>query len=104
MFGLQLLAVVAILAIAYRKEILSFYSKMVEKIKEKNEKPYRPILSKDTKDFLGLIWKVLLVIVLMIVVFFVCSLIFPGVLGYVLGGVLDFISIIIIAVVACNGY
>ena len=97
MFGLQILAVVVILAIAYRKEILSLFSKMVKKVEERKDK--EQILSDDTKGFLILIVKVLLVAALLIGLFFICTLIFPGVLGQVIGGAAAFISLIVIIIV-----
>lgn len=80
----QILAIAVVLLIAYKKQVLEFF--------RKNKKNFKKItISKGTKKFLKVISAVIIWLILLIGVFFVCNLLFPGGAGYFLGGVIDFV-------------
>ena len=116
MITIQILAVVLILAIAYKKEIVALFKKVGERI-EKNQKddanaPAKKrggglkkffnsidFLSDETKRFLRILCGVIIYVVLLISIFLVCHLLFPEGAGYALGSVIDIAVIFAVVIV-----
>lgn len=111
MITIQILAVVLILAIAYKKEIVALFKKTGERIEKNQEDANAPakkrggglkkffnsidFLSDETKRFLRILCGVIICVALLIVIFLVCHILFPGGAGYAVGSVIDIVLIIL---------
>lgn len=110
MITTQILIVIVILAVAYRKEIIALFKKTREGVEartsegstRKKKRPSRlkeffdsiEFLSEGTKKFLRVLFGAALCVAFLIVIFLVCHILFPGGAGYALGGVIDFVLVI----------
>ena len=83
MIAVQIVLIVTILSVAYKKEILSLFNKMRE-----NRKDHK-IFSEKTKKFLKIFGALVLCSGLLIAVFVICINVVHGEAGYFLGGTLD---------------
>ncbi|MBO7555990.1 MAG: hypothetical protein J6T72_01155 [Alphaproteobacteria bacterium] len=114
MLTIQIIAVVLILAIAYKKEIVALFKKAGERIEEKSQEnaeasaPAKKkksevkkflnsidFLSDETKRFLRILCGVIISVAVLIAIFLICHLLFPGGAGYAVGSVIDVVLIIL---------
>ena len=94
MLLVQSLLIVVILAIAYKKEIISLYNKMKEKREDKG------LFTGRTKKFIERFCALALCTGLMLAVFLICICVIPGEAGYFVGGILDVFVVCAIMVLA----
>jgi hypothetical protein len=88
--------IVAILAIAYRKELVSLFHKMRE------NRGNKPIFSEKTIKFFKMFGALALCAGLLIAVFFICINVIHGDAGYFLGAMLDLFLLIAMGMISSD--